>query len=125
MNIKGKEYEQKRLSPRHDGSYEDFAWQASYSTSVYSQSAKTEMSIPYEIEGTRTKECPVSLITPESRQLVENLAQAEWIKQASGFFPGGADPDKWDARYFDFVRIWKMELARCDNARDDAERRVS
>ena len=125
MGAEGKIYEFSMPSEKHDGSRVAFCWRASYETSAYSSSAKSEMTLTYDIEATETKECPVSLITPESRQAVEWFAQAERVKDMTGAFPGGMDPNKWDARWFDYARIWRTEFIRIENGRAEAEKRVS
>jgi hypothetical protein len=115
------QYEFRRLSPRQDGTYEYFAWQAAYETSAYSQTSQSRKPIQFEIEGVRTKECPVSLITPESRRAVEEIAQAMRVQSETGAAPGGTDTRNWPARWFDLVRVWKSEHNRIDNAKDQAE----
>jgi hypothetical protein len=113
------------LSPRHDGSYDLFSWEASYETSAYSQRTQGRQTINFEIDGIRTKECPVSLITPESRRAVEELAQAMRVQTETGALPGGTDTARWPARWFDLVRIWKNEHNRIENCRNEAEQQFN
>lgn len=70
------------------------------------------------------KECPASFITPESAALVQEIAAAEHVKEATGAVLFGTDSGRWDARFFDAVRLIHIEDIRIQNEDFEATRSV-
>jgi len=73
----------------------------------------------FSVHGTETRECPVSLITPESFELVQILSSAEDIYRSTGAVALGPDASQWDARLYDAARLVANEEARIKNAHSD------
>ena len=68
-----------------------------------------------------TNECPVSLITPQSKQIVEVFVRAKFAHQASGAGLYGPDLSCWPARAVDALVVIQQETNREHNARVRAE----
>ncbi|MCC6591609.1 MAG: hypothetical protein IT168_33290 [Bryobacterales bacterium] len=62
-------------------------------------------------------ECPVSLITPESKRLVEVFERADFAHQGSGAALYGTDLSRWPARAIDALVVIQQERNREHNAR--------
>ncbi len=79
--------------------------------------------VPYTIRDTEMKECPVSFIEQWALELVQQIAAAQHVKDATGAVLYGPDSGKWDARYFDAVRLIQIEDIKVQNAEFEATRR--
>jgi hypothetical protein len=66
-------------------------------------------------------ECPVSLITPESKRLVQILIRAERAHEASGASLYGPSLSRWPVRMLDAQVAIQQEINRESNARSEAE----
>lgn len=67
------------------------------------------------VEEIELSECPVSLITPESRQLVEIQVSAQTMSK-SGVSLYGPDASRWPARMYDAAVVVQQEHNRAENA---------
>ena len=65
---------------------------------------------------TETNECPVSLIEPESFELVQIIATGMTIHEMTGATDGGADSSQWDARQYDALLVFTHEERRVEMA---------
>ena len=85
---------------------------------VYTQQRlrKEYFSVPH----TECIECPVSLITPRSQALVEEVAAMRHVHQSVG---ASLDLTHLDARLFDAIRTIEIEDIRTNNARLECESR--
>lgn len=83
------------------------------------------MPLTYYVPGIELKECPVSLITPESIQMVREIGAAMMVRDASGSMLFGPDAGKWDPRFYDAVQVWRSCEITAENARIDAEQKQS
>jgi hypothetical protein len=75
-----------------------------------------------------TKECPVSLILPESHQLVQIISDARHVREISGAVSFGPDAGEWAPRLYDAFEILAIEDIRIKSAFHqalDARPRVS
>lgn len=73
------------------------------------------------IDSITLDECPVGMIAPESRRLVEIMARADFAKQASGSALYGANLSKWPVRMVDASVVIQQERNREANARARAD----
>lgn len=90
------------------------AWQA-----IYQQPDLT-----YAIEGTECTECPVSLISPESFQLVQILTDAQHVHKSTGAVSFDPNAGEWPPRLYDAAKILAIEDIRISNSLHEAlERR--
>lgn len=68
----------------------------------------------FSIDELSCNECPVTLITPESKRLVEIFDRAGLVNAAPLY---GPDLSKWPARMVDAAGIIQQEANRTENAR--------
>lgn len=68
-------------------------------------------------------ECPASFIRAESLELIHHINAADHIKDATGAAFFGTDSSRWDCRYFDAVRLVRIEDIKIQNAEYEATRR--
>jgi hypothetical protein len=68
-----------------------------------------------------TAECPVSFITPRSRELVEVFMRAKRLTESSGASMFGPDLSAWPAWAVDSFDVLERESIRYENARFQAE----
>lgn len=73
------------------------------------------------MEGVATAECPVSLITPESGEILRLFTRAERL-QESGTALFGPDLSAWPAWAVDAFDVLTTEQIRLENAKWDAEK---
>ena len=66
-------------------------------------------------------ECPVSMITPESKRLVQILTRASMVHDASGASLYGPSLSRWPVRMLDAQVVIQQETNRETNARQEAE----
>jgi len=82
---------------------------------------KTAKGTPYRVDGVETNECPVSLISPQSRELVTLFTGAEQVHKVAGACLFGPDLGKWPTWAYDA----QLTIARADTleraARFEAE----
>lgn len=75
------------------------------------------------VAGVKSVECPVSLLSrgngPQIRQQALTVLDAQMIHQTTGQFPGGPDPFKWSARWYDLVMMGQNEVLRVKAAREE------
>jgi hypothetical protein len=82
---------------------------------------QTRKDTAYEIEDTEIDECPVSLISPESIQVVEAHGRARIANQSCGAQMYGPDLSRWPARDVDALVLIETERTKEHNARIEAE----
>jgi hypothetical protein len=70
----------------------------------------------YAIDDTECKECPVSLITPESFQLVQILTDAQHVQKSTGAVSFSSDAGRWPARLYDAAKVLAVEDIRISNS---------
>ncbi len=75
-------------------------WEASYKDAAGS---------PFIVLGTATNECPVSLISDESKDLIQSFAKATLLYKSLGASPYGGDLNKWPPRTVDAFVILQDE----------------
>jgi hypothetical protein len=88
------------------------AWQAVY---------QMPPDITYAIEDTETQECPVSLITAESYQLVQILTDARHVREATGAISFSPNAGEWPPRLYDAAKIVAIEDIRISNSLHSAQ----
>jgi hypothetical protein len=76
--------------------------------------------VNYFIEDTECKECPVSLITPESFQLVQILTDAQHVQKLTGAVSFSPDAGAWPARLYDAAKVLAIEDIRISNSLHEA-----
>jgi len=79
--------------------------------------------VPVFLQELGTNECPVSIITPESRRLVEIIVDAERVREHSGAVLFGQDSSQWDPRFFDAMQVIAEEQMRIQ-AEDEKVRQL-
>jgi hypothetical protein len=77
--------------------------------------------MPYEGINCRIDECPVSYITPESRELVQIYLRSTQMKKSQGASLYGPDLNRWPARTVDAFTCLESERIRTENAQSRAE----
>lgn len=78
--------------------------------------------VEYNVKGTSTNECPVSLISPESFELVQIYARSKQIGgESGGVSPFGPNLGKWPARMADAFCVLETERVKAETARQSAE----
>jgi hypothetical protein len=87
------------------------AWQAVY---------QVPPDVTYVIDGTECVECPVSLISPESIQLVQLLTDARHVREQTGAVSFDPDAGRWPARLYDAAKILAIEDIRISNSLHEA-----
>jgi hypothetical protein len=75
----------------------------------------------YGVEGVSTSECPVSLVRPATRELVQILGRARRAREAAGPALLGPDLSRWPARLADAVAAIEEERIKVHNAEVEAE----
>ena len=75
----------------------------------------------YAVDDVELEACPVSVITPQSRELVNLVTRAHHAYSQSGAAFGGADSRKWPGRWFDAVTVIEQQKILEHNARLRAE----
>ena len=79
---------------------------------------------PVEIEELATAECPVSLITQDSIDLLERFFRMQAVKDAVGVVSGpDADPGKWPARLVDALVVIQGERDAAEEIRHRVSRK--
>lgn len=66
-------------------------------------------------------ECPVSFITPESRELVQVFLRARQMRELAGASLYGPDLREWPARVVDAFTLLESERLKTENAQSRAE----
>lgn len=61
-------------------------------------------------------ECPVSQITPDSRRLIQIIAEAGFVRDSTRAMLHGMDTSEWPARFHDAVVIVAEEEQRVKDA---------
>ena len=84
---------------------------------------RTDSGAEFTIAGIATAECPVSLITPRSQELLQMYIRAKRVKEASGAALFGPDQSEWPAWAVDAVDVCELESIRHENAKIEAETR--
>jgi len=66
-------------------------------------------------------ECPMSAILrhPEMDAMVTEVLNMQRVKEMSGAVPYGMDCSEWPSRWYDVVRIAKIEEDRAEIAKDE------
>ncbi len=75
----------------------------------------------FGVEGLSAAECPVSLIQPETRELIQILQRARRVQEAGGAALFGPDLRRWPARVVDALAAVEEERIRVHNAEIEAE----
>ena len=65
--------------------------------------------IAVPLRETQTNECPVSLITPDSAELVRLIFSGIRVHHMTGAIDFGTDSTEWDARFFDAMTVVSQE----------------
>jgi hypothetical protein len=84
-------------------------WTAQYTTPEGS---------PFTIFEASTGECPISLITDESQELLE-LYHKSKVMREFGVAPFGGDMNKWPARLVDAFMVIRQEEMKVENLMRD------
>lgn len=65
-------------------------------------------------------ECPTSVTFryPEMVLLAAEVASMGWLSDVGGSAPFGSDPNKWPARWYDMVKLARIEDSLVDSAKD-------
>jgi hypothetical protein len=80
--------------------------------------------LSYFISDTECVECPVSLISPESFQLVQILTDAQHVQKGTGAVSFDPNAGEWPPRLYDAAKILAIEDIRISNSLQEAlERR--
>ena len=87
------------------------AWQAIY---------HLPPDVSYFIADTECVECPVSLISPESFQLVQILTDAQHVQKATGAVSFDPNAGEWPPRLYDAAKILAIEDIRIYNSLQEA-----
>lgn len=82
---------------------------------------QTAQGKPYLVEFEPLRECPVSLITPESRVLVSQLSRMEFVQEATGATLYGAGLESWPPEMVEASVALRSELNRIENAAHEME----
>ena len=66
-------------------------------------------------------ECPVSIISrhPQMDAMVTEVFNMQRVKEFTGSVPFGLDCSEWPSRWYDAVRIAKIEEDRAESAKDE------
>lgn len=64
------------------------------------------------MDGVECNECPVSLITQDSIDTVQQFMRAKRVHEGSGGVLYGPDSSRWPARWFDAVELLERECKR-------------
>jgi hypothetical protein len=91
----------------------DYRWDATYLTSE---------GTPYTVDDTEIDECPVSLITPASVELVQVIDRMHIAKDRTGASPYGTDLSKYPSKLVDSLIAIEIEERKVALARHTAER---
>lgn len=75
------------------------------------------------VDDIESLECPVSLSTPEIRQLINIESENRRYHSACGAAMYGSDPNKWPAWWADTVNVLEIERIRTDEAKALEHRR--
>lgn len=78
----------------------------------------------YSVDGTEVNECPVSLITPRSLELVQIFARARYVADEGGAALFGPDISRWPIWAVDATVVIEQERAKEQAARFEAESRA-
>jgi hypothetical protein len=76
--------------------------------------------LAYFIRDTECHECPVSLISPESFQLVQLLTDAQHVHKATGAVSFDPNAGEWPPRLYDAAKILAIEDIRISNSLQEA-----
>jgi hypothetical protein len=76
--------------------------------------------ITYRVDGIECTECPVSLINPESFQLVQILSDARHVREQTGAVSFDPNAGEWPPRLYDAAKILAIEDIRINNSLQQA-----
>lgn len=76
----------------------------------------------YQIDGIESSECPVSIITAESREILDLEARGRRYRSSLGASLFGSDSAKWPAWWADAVNLIEINRILQHNAQIEAER---
>jgi hypothetical protein len=81
---------------------------------------KLDKNKSYVVSGVETAECPVSLITAESLQLLEMVTSSNLTKESSGAALFGPNTSRWPAWWHDAVVVVALQERAEQAARMEA-----
>ena len=77
---------------------------------------KVDQKRTYRVEGVHCDECPVSLISDESKALIEIEAMNHHAQKATGATLFGQDSAQWPAVWHDVVTLIQIQRTLDENA---------